>query len=142
MTKEYTDFTSDEINSFLCKCSKDNLEWIKFLTEIGSMEDFKKLINPTLIVYPIKVYREYLQSLGYDDVSYEQIEKSYNNQKMNDLRFQLEILFLESIDEKDFENYVKTIKHAPNGLKKLYNEHIKHPNSRIARAIVMSNYNN
>ena len=131
----------DQLNtkSVILELYKDNqhLNWVKLLCrQDGDLNIFLNIIEESKsLALAIMEYRRFLRHQGKANVSFIELNKSYESKQYGKLHNLLEVLFLESIAEKQFLFIIDRI-NKKEGLTEIYTKHKKNVDERIMYVVL------
>ena len=125
--------------SVILELYKDNqyLNWVKLLCrQGGDLNIFLNIIQDSKsLALAIMEYRKILRHQGKANVSFIELNKSYESKQYDRLHNLLEVLFLESIAREQFLFIIDRI-NKKEGLTEIYTKHKKNVDERIMYVVL------
>lgn len=119
------------------KYSKEHQQWISFLCKHGSTIEYKKIeYESRSAVFAIMKYRRLLRSRSLGNISFLALNTAHIQKNYIKLHSLLQELFLEAIDDTQFDFILNKINNTENGISKLYHRHKEDTNLRVMSIVL------
>ncbi len=107
-------------------------KWANYLCFLGDTAEYNQIKEESKnAVFAVMQYRKLLKSRGLGNIPYTTLNTAYSQQDYSRFIELLQQMFLEIIDNNQFDYILEIINRTDNGLQKLYNKHLDNQDLRL-----------